>query len=72
MAKNIVIVGLLGLCIWFGHRIVVLENYHYASQLNMCSEYANPVDLVRREKCFNDTETRTSWLWHLAYGLEIF
>ena len=72
MAKNIVILGLVCICVWFGHRIVVLENYHYASSLNFCSEYANAMNLVKREKCLNEKETRTSWAWHLAYGLKIF
>ena len=72
MEKNIIIVGLLCLCVWMGHRIVVLENYHYASQLNFCNEYANGADLVKREKCLNNTETRTSWWWNLTYGLKIF
>ena len=69
MTKNVVICTLLLICVWFGKRIVVLENYHLASQLNMCSEHLP--DLVKREKCLNEVEVNTHWVWDLAYGLEI-
>ena len=69
MKKNIMIVALMCLCVWFGNRVVVLENYRYAAQLNMCSEYAT--DLFEREKCLQETETRAHWMWHLLYGLKI-
>ena len=72
MIKNIFIITLLCLCIWMGSRIIVLEKYHYASQLNYCSEYSNPQDLMKRNKCLNDKETRISWIFHLLYGMNIF
>lgn len=68
--KNVIIVGLLGLLVWFGTVIIRLESYHYASQLGMC-DAANspPPDLLQRDKCLNETETRTGWYWHLYYAL---
>jgi hypothetical protein len=69
--RNLIISVLVVLCVWMGHRVVVLENYHYASSLNMCNEYANAIDLMKREICLNEKETRTSWVWTLAYGLKI-
>ena len=56
--KNIILAVLVILCVWMGHRVVVLENYHYASQLNICNEYANPNDFAKREQCLNEQETR--------------
>ena len=69
--KNLILVVLVILCVWMGHRVVVLENYHYAVQLNFCNEYANPSDLAKREQCLNEKEVRTHWVWNLAYGLKI-
>jgi hypothetical protein len=70
MIKNALIVGLLGIVIWFGVTIVRLEKYHYASQLGMCSEYgSDPQGLVTRDKCLDEAETRTSWAWHLYYAM---
>ena len=34
--KNLIIIGLLGLLVWFGTVIVRLENYHYALSLSAC------------------------------------
>ena len=70
--KNLIILVLVAVCVWMGHRVVVLENYHYASMMNFCSQFANAADLVKRERCLNATQTRTNWGWHLAYGLKIF
>lgn len=64
--KNILIFALVGLLIWFASVIVRLENYRYASSVGFCSEHA---DLVQKSRCLNETETRTSPLWHLVYAL---
>ena len=71
MVKNIFIITLLCLCVWMGSRIVVLEKYHYASQLNVCSEYLNPLDIMKREKCLNNQELRIHWIGDLLSGLKI-
>ena len=65
-----IIIGILFLLlIWFGATIVRLENYHYAVQVGFCQEYSN-LD-GKKEECLNKAETRTSWMWHLLYGLKI-
>jgi hypothetical protein len=51
-----------------------LENFHYASQIGLCSEqgvvYANnPMANHQRNVCLDNIETRTSPLWHLYYGV---
>ena len=72
MVKNIFIITLLCLCIWMGSRIIVLEKYHNASRMNFyCTEYLNPLDVMKRDKCLNNTETRIHWIGHLIYGLKI-
>lgn len=68
--RNMLIVVLLGLLFWFGSVIVRLENYHYASFLGMCEQYPahRPIE---RGRCFDNTQSRTSPLWHLAYALDL-
>lgn len=66
--KNLVILVLLGLLVWFGATIVRLENYRYAAQLGMCSDYS-AIQLVERHRCLSETQTRTSSFWHLVYAL---
>lgn len=68
MKKNLVILVLLGLLVWFGATIVRLENYRYAAQLGMCREYTL-AQLVERDRCLREKQTRTSPFWHLAYAL---
>lgn len=52
-------------------RLVVLENFHYASVVGMCPQYKvdNPIQNATRHHCLHETETRTSWLWNLFYAL---
>lgn len=70
MAKNLTIVLLAATLVWFGTAIVRLEQYHYASMLGMCGPI-DPAGLGNREKCLQETETRTSPFYHLLYGLEV-
>ena len=70
MVKNVVIAAMAALLIWFGSAIISLERYRYASSLGMCG----PVDAARlpeRDKCLSETETRTSTIFHLLYGLGV-
>lgn len=60
----IVLVALIAVLGW---RVVELERYRYAASLNLCSEFG--ADLVRRDACLRNQETRTHWAWHLYYGL---
>ena len=59
---------LLLMVIYEALQIIRLEKYHYASQLGYCQEI---VDLVERDQCLNEKETRTSPVWHLKYGLKL-
>jgi hypothetical protein len=71
VAKNVVI-GLLAIVsMVLTAAVVRLENYHYASQVGMCSEFqpANPLSNGERHECLHRQQTRTSALWHLFYGL---
>jgi hypothetical protein len=71
MAKNIVIAALLLLALAMSAAVVRLENYHYGSQVGMCSEFkpADPLSNGKRHDCLHRQQTRTSPLWHLFYGL---
>ncbi len=74
--ERVIIVILLILLIWFGVSIARLENFHYAVQVGFCD---NPIEnqkdafrkTMAKEKCLNETQTRTSPLWHLLYGLKV-
>lgn len=68
----VIIILLLGLLFWFGAAIVRLENYHYAVQVGFCSEFSGPENLIQKDKCLNQVQTRTSPIWNLFYGLNIF
>ena len=71
--ERIVILILLIFLIWFGANLVRLENYHYTVQVGMCNEYNENIlnRFTERENCINNTKTRTSFIWHLLYGLKI-
>jgi hypothetical protein len=69
-AKNLTIVLLTGMLVWFGTAVVRLEQYHSASMIGMCG----PIDsltLGKRELCLQKANTRTSALDDLLYGLGI-
>lgn len=65
--KSTIIVLLTALVLWMSVRIVELENYHYGNSVGMCREFS----FIDRDRCLHSTETRTHWLWHLAYGLKL-
>lgn len=71
--KNLLILCLLAALIWFGSVIAKLENYRYANSMGMCSEHGSFYisELIARETCLNQTKTRTSPFWNLAYGLGV-
>ncbi len=73
--ERVVIAILAILLIWFGTAIIRLENYHYAVQVGMCENNGETKDAkwyIEYEKCLNNTQTRTSNIGHLLYGLKIF
>lgn len=71
MAKNALIAVLLLLVLALSASVVRLENYHYASQTGMCSEFqpGNPLENGKRHQCLHGQKTRTSPLWNLFYAL---
>lgn len=66
MTKNFIIAILAALLIWFGTALTHVENERYALLLDMCP--SNAPLLV--PDC-QGVETRTGWIWHLAYGLSL-
>jgi len=69
--ERIIIILLITLLVWFGLTIVRLENYHYANQVGFCNEYSSLENLLEKDKCLNEKETRTNPIWHLFFGLKI-
>lgn len=71
--KNLLIFLLLLLLIWFGSAVVRLENIGYANDLNMCPSFdpSQPNSVAERRACLDEIQTRTSFVWHLLYGLRI-
>src|SRR5262245_35458521 len=52
------------------YLVSLLERYHHASFLSMCTQHdpKDPIASVKRDQCLNNTETRTSALWHPYHG----
>ena len=71
MVKNIIIAVLAVCVLWMSVAIVRLENFHYASFVDMCRQHKsdNPLETMKFHNCLHDTQTRTSPLWHLFYAL---
>jgi hypothetical protein len=53
--------------------VIRLENYRYANFVGMCTDFdiKNPAERIRREDCLHKSQTRSSWMWHILYGLEL-
>jgi len=66
--ERLTILFLLALLIWFGAAISRVGEYHHAATLRFCDEH---VDIVKRNRCLNNTQTRMHSLGHLLYGLRI-
>jgi hypothetical protein len=57
---------------FLGKAVARLENYRYADAIGFCSEYWSKNDAIlrsKREKCLEETHTRTSPIWHVVYAL---
>ena len=73
--EPLVIIALLVIALAFTAASVIrLENYRYANFVGYCADYdsKDPVAHIKREDCLNEKQTRTIWLWHVIYGLNIF
>ncbi|MSU74862.1 hypothetical protein EXS57_03770 [Candidatus Kaiserbacteria bacterium] len=67
-------ITLVILVVLLSRTVVRLENFHYASWVGFCLEegvvYAsNPDADGRRNRCLEQTQTRTSTWTHLFYAL---
>ena len=73
MIKNIIIVLLSIAVVWLSSTVVRLENYRYASFMGMCDDLIEEPRGMRSRidqyNCLNETETRTSPVWHIFYAL---
>lgn len=69
--ERIAIVVLVAVVVWFGAAVVRLESYRYAVQVGMCREFSGETQVVEREACLRKVETRTSFVWHLLYGIGV-
>ena len=64
--RNVLIAVLLAALAFTSYRLTIVENQRYALLVGMCSTGSEPpIDA----KCLMNVQTRTSWLWHLYYGL---
>jgi hypothetical protein len=68
MKNWFVTVALFILCLWMASRIVELEKFRYATEVGFCMKTE---ELSERNRCLRSKETRTHWVWHLAYGLKV-
>ena len=59
---------LFALLIWLAASLVRVENHRYALSLGMCID---PIVKVADYTCLSKVETRTSWIWHLFYGMGV-
>lgn len=64
MGKNILLVLLALIVVWFGSVIVRIENERYALSIGACGA----VPAMELPDCAR-SPTRTHWWWHLYYAL---
>ena len=66
--------------IWFGTAVARLENFHYATQLEInkifvgdrsCGLYNDEIRRTAVGVCLEDKKLRTSEFWNLYHGLKI-
>jgi hypothetical protein len=67
--KNALIVVLAGLLVFAAVRLVEIENQRYAMLVGMCPGKLDPS--LPDPQCLQTVQTRTSWVWHLAYALKV-
>ena len=57
------------LVIWLAVALVRVENQRYAMQVGMCKDQTFGIGFS--PTCLKTVETRTSWMWHLLYGMGV-
>jgi hypothetical protein len=65
--KTALILVLSGLLVFVAARLVHVENQRYALLTGMCRSSLDAK--LPNLRCLRAVETRTSWGWHLYYGL---
>lgn len=65
--RNLLIIVLAAGLALSCYRLVLVENQRYALLVGMCRNQSAP--LLPDIQCLKTVETRTSWSWHLFYGL---
>ena len=71
---TLIVITLLSVTLFFMTAAVVrLENYRNANFVGYCAEHdgKDPVARIKREVCLEEKQTRTSWFWHVLYGLKL-
>jgi hypothetical protein len=70
----VTVVALAVVVVMLGRAVVRLENYRYADYLGFCDKFdrSDPRQVLAREDCLNNTETRSHWFWHLLHATGAF
>jgi hypothetical protein len=58
---------LIAALVFVSARLIHVENQRYALMTGNCRSSLDPALVDTR--CLRSVETRTSWVWHLFYGL---
>lgn len=66
--KNAVIVVLALVVVFLADRLVRTENQRYALLVGVCKQ-PDPASPASAFQCLESIQTRTSWFWHLYYGV---
>lgn len=61
-------IALAVLVIWLAISLVRVENERYALSVGMCRDQSTG---MADPSCLATVESRTSWLWHLLYGMKV-
>ena len=67
MAKNVVIVALLGIVLMLGNSLVRVENQRYGLLWALCRK--EPLPTLDDFDCLERVQSRTSWVAHLYYAV---
>ena len=68
MRTKVALVVVSILLAWETLALARVENERYALTLGMCWDRTIG---VADPKCLQEVETRTSWVWHVVYGLGV-
>jgi hypothetical protein len=65
----VAVIVLAAALVFVSVRLVHVENQRYALLTGNCRSSTDPALVDTR--CLRPIETRTSWMWHLFYGLAL-